>query len=95
VYFVHDTHSMEPTLLGGDYIVIQRVPFTSLQEGEIITYTAGWQPLSADPVTHRIVGSDSYGLLLSGDNNARSEPKNRVTNATYHGKVIAIYRVAK
>lgn len=95
VYFVLDTHSMEPVLLGGDYIVIRRVPFTALEVGEIITYTASWQPTSADPVTHRIVGEDAMGLILSGDNNSRSEPRYRVTNATYHGKVIAIYRVAK
>ena len=95
VYNVMDTHSMEPTLWGGDFIVVVPAPYGELKLGQIITYRADWQPPGAPPVTHRLVKKDSLGWVLSGDNNARSEPQWRVTSKNYIGLVVGIYRVKK
>lgn len=94
-YEVADTHSMEPTLWGGDYIVVSSVPYDELKVGQIITYQADWLPPTAPPVTHRLVMKTGLGWVLSGDNNARSEPQWRVTSKNYIGLVVAIYRVKK
>lgn len=95
VYYVMDTHSMEPTLWGGDFIVVVPAPYHELKLGQIITYQADWQPAGAPPVTHRLVKQDGLGWVLSGDNNARSEPQWRVTSRNYIGLVAGIYRVKK
>lgn len=92
---VMPTGSMEPTIKGGDYLVVDTkgARYEELRAGEIVTYRADWLPKDAPPVTHRLVKKDSYGWVLSGDANPRSEPQWRVTKGTYVGKVIAIYRV--
>lgn len=93
-YFaVKDTHSMEPVLLGGDYVVIQPVSFSNLVVGNIVAYNAEWY--NNQPVVHRIVGIDSEGLIMSGDNNPTSESRFRVTTKNYIGLAIARYRVKK
>jgi hypothetical protein len=93
-YLVMPTGSMEPTITGGDYIVVStKAPYEDLQPGEIITYRADWTRPDSPPVTHRLVQKDSHGWILSGDANSRSEASWRVTKETYIGKVVAIYRV--
>jgi signal peptidase I len=88
------TGSMEPLMKGGDFIVVRGGGFDALQEGQVIAYRAAWIPGDGLPVAHRLVGRDSHGWILSGDNNPRSEPQWRVTERNYIGLVIAIYRVA-
>ena len=51
LYVVMDTHSMEPTLLGGDVIVVAPAPYELLRAGQIITYRAAWLPAASPPVT--------------------------------------------
>ena len=89
------TGSMEPTLTGGDWLVVAWVPFNELRNGEIIVYRAKWVPEGGLPVCHRIVGRDKYGLIMSGDANKQSEAQWRVTEADYVGKLIAVYRTNK
>jgi len=91
-YQVADTHSMEPTLLGGDVIVVAPAPYAELRTGQIITYRAAWLPPESPPVTHRLAQQDAAGWILSGDNNARYESFARVTVADYLGLVVGIYR---
>lgn len=94
VYRVADTHSMEPLLIGRDYIVVappSRAPYADLKVGQVITYKADWY--AKHPVTHRLVQKDKDGWILSGDNNPRSEASWRVTAGTYLGTVDGIYRV--
>lgn len=95
VYSVADTHSMEPTLWGGDYIVVAATPYDELRLGQIIAYQAEWLPPTAVPVVHRLAQQTGLGWILSGDNNARSEPQWRVTSKNYIGLVVGIYRVKK
>ncbi len=102
VYRVLDTHSMEPLLLGGDYIVVTWQPFASVEVGRVITYRADWAPANHPPVTHRLVARDRDGGIASGDNvrpdiddngrNTRSEARYRITRETFIGVVFAIYR---
>lgn len=96
VYSVLDTHSMEPLLYGGDYIVVRSKPFADVALGEVITYIADWQKMGP-PVVHRALVHDSYGYLVGGDNvdAEHTENRYRVTAANYIGTVTAIYRVEK
>ena len=96
VYSVMDTHSMEPLLYGGDFIVVRPKPFSEVALGEVIAYVADWSKMGP-PVTHRVLVRDSYGLLVGGDNvdGQHSENRYRVTSANYIGTVTAVYRVAK
>ena len=94
---VAPTGSMEPTLKGGDIIVIvgeNNRPYSSLRAGEIIVYTADWAP-NGPPVIHRLVQKDKDGWILSGDANPTSESGWRVTEKTYIGVAVAIYRLKK
>lgn len=104
VFWVADTHSMEPLLKGGDYIVLappSRAPYAALKAGQVITYKATWY--SKHPVTHRTRTKDGYGWVVSGDNvrpdiaadgrDRHSEASYRVTEASYLGTVDGIYRV--
>lgn len=93
-FTVQPTGSMEPTIKGGDIIVVDtnKENHSKLRAGEIITYKADWYK-GVEPVTHRLIKKDSYGWLLSGDANPDVETKWRVTENSYVGKVVAIYRV--
>lgn len=84
--------------MGDDYLVVAgkgNRSFGSLKAGEIITYQADWLPVGAAPVTHRLVKRESDGWILSGDDNRQTESKWRVTEKTYIGVVVAIYRLKK
>lgn len=93
VYSVADTHSMEPVIKGGDWIVIAPLPFQDRKPGEIITYVPTWRP-GDQTATHRISLIDKDGLLVEGDNVDGEHPENkwRVTATNYRGVVVAIYR---
>lgn len=90
-YYVLNTHSMEPFLVGGDWIVVQPGNYDALKVGQIITYRADWLPPTDPPVTHRLAQKDSHGWILDGDNNKHYEAHWRVTEKNYVGKVIAVY----
>ncbi len=92
-YYVLNTHSMEPFLHGGDYVVIapqSSRPYSSLKAGEVIAYHADWY--KETPVTHRLVQLDKDGWILSGDHNPRSEANWRVTEKNFIGVVDSVYR---
>lgn len=64
------TGSMEPTLLTGEYILVQKTDVSTLAEGDIITFysedpsTSGWL------ITHRIMEVTSDGTFITkGDAN--------------------------
>lgn len=90
-YYVLNTHSMEPFLVGGDWVVVQPDGYASLQVGQIITYHADWLPPTDPPVCHRLAQKDSYGWILDGDNNRHYEANWRVTEKNFIGRVVAVY----
>ena len=95
LYLMADTHSMEPVMWGGDYIVVappEKRPYSGLRVGEVVTYRADWLPAGALPVTHRLAMKDKYGWILTGDNNSSYESRWRMTEEDYLGTVVAIYR---
>ncbi len=107
VYNVADTHSMEPYLQGGDYVVIDpRVAFADVPVGIPIGYKAEWQPAGGSPVLHRVIGRDASlggGLLVEGDNvkplidsngqDLHRESSFRVKASQYLGVLDGVYRV--
>lgn len=75
---VFRTGSMSPGISPGDIAVVQEVPATSLQPGEVATVQ---REGSALPVTHRVVASETdpadpqkVFLTMKGDANASEDP---------------------
>lgn len=65
------TGSMEPTILTGDYIIIDRTATSDLSEGDIISYYSTDPQIAGMVVTHRIVGIlDDGRYLTRGDANS-------------------------
>lgn len=62
-----ETGSMEPDYPIGSMVVVERVYFEALSEGDVITYVVSGNTV----VTHRVVGIDTEHRLLTtkGDNN--------------------------
>jgi hypothetical protein len=89
---VKDTHSMEPLLMGGDFVVVAIRPYAELESGRVVSYRADWA--EGQIVTHRTVQKDAAGWIMSGDHNPRSEPQSRMTERNYIGEVVARWRVA-
>lgn len=86
--------SMEPTIHGGDIIVVDKAIILSQnQVGHILTYFPEWKPIREN-TCHRMVGWDKEGAIMEGDAEiATTENKNRVNKANYDGEVIKIFRV--
>jgi signal peptidase I len=89
-----DGTSMLPTLEEGDLVVIQNVPFSNLQVGDIIVYNP---PCSAtgSSVIHRIIEPSGGGFITKGDNNPYTDPsggisRGAITADCYVGKVVFV-----
>lgn len=63
-------HSMEPTLMPGDLVVVKRVD--EAEVGDIVVYRPPTEP--AARVVHRVVERDGDALELQGDNNDWRDP---------------------
>jgi len=92
-YTVTGSGSMEPTLHGGDFIVIDKsIQLSSSQLGHILTYFPDWKPVRENTV-HRMVAWDKSGAIMEGDAEvAHTENRNRVNKGNYDGEVVKIYR---
>jgi hypothetical protein len=83
---------MLPLIRPGDYLVIAPTAFSDALLGKVVVYAPAWN--KGGLVAHRAVsGTARGGFIASGDNNARSEPREPVTAATYRGEVVGIYRL--
>jgi signal peptidase I len=90
-----DGHSMLPTLEGGDLVVIQSVPLTDVNVGDIIVYGS---PCSAggESVVHRVVNITNAGLITEGANNPQTDQYLReiavspITQQCLEGKVMFV-----
>jgi signal peptidase len=79
--------SMEPTMSPGDVIVIEDVPASEIEEGDIITFTnAG----GTSPTTHRVIevieGSEGVEFRTAGDN-SESVDQRPVSPTEVEGRV--------
>lgn len=63
--------SMEPALQRGDMVVVQGKPFNSIQEGDILVFSAEHkgEQCKSIPIIHRVVARDGERLSTRGDNN--------------------------
>jgi signal peptidase I len=94
-----DGISMLPTLEEGDLVVIAKVPFNSIQQGDIIVYSG---PCSAvyyngvpAPVIHRVAEITGAGFLTKGDNNGYTDQEGHIaygpiTQDCVEGKVLFV-----
>ena len=74
------TGSMEPTIVPGDIVLIQKRQNYAV--GDIVTYQ------SASPITHRIVEKTESGYITQGDaNNTRDD---EIASSRIIGKVVKI-----
>ena len=93
VYVVADTHSMEPLLMVGDYVVVDpHFPFASLRRGQVVTYAIELVPHRRDPITHRTQDQNPAGWVMRGDNANPQAPETfTMTEHDYIGKVVGVY----
>lgn len=71
------TGSMEPTILTGDYIIIDRKDITNLQIGDIISFYSEEENTKGLIVTHRIIDINENGeYVTKGDANNVTDVKN-------------------
>jgi signal peptidase len=83
--------SMSPSLEVGDLVIIQGVPASEIQVGDIIVYDS---PLFTYPVVHRVIRiqnetQDKISFITKGDANAGEDAP--VSEDSVHGRVI--YRI--
>jgi len=67
-----DGISMLPTLEGGDLVVIQGVPVSDVNVGDIVVYN-NLCSTQGESVVHRVVNITIGGLITKGDNNPRND----------------------
>ena len=89
-----DGTSMLPTLEGGDLVIIQGVPYSSIHVGDIIVYNDQCSS-QGESVIHRVVAINSGGFTTMGDNNPGTDQAlniavSEITPNCYVGKVIFV-----
>jgi signal peptidase I len=68
-YIIVGGKSMQPTLHGGDLVIVQRE--TTYRAGDIVAYHIPSGLFQGRRIIHRIVGGDPvHGFVMRGDNNA-------------------------
>lgn len=101
VSWIAPTGSMKPLLQDWDYVVISspdKDPYENIQAGDVVSYDASKSPHFDGSemykrVMHRAVMKDRLGWVMSGDANAHTESKWRLTKENYLGRLVAIYRL--
>jgi hypothetical protein len=88
IYKTSGTPSMLPLIDGQVFVVGQPKAYDQLCEGDIANYNAKW---AGGTVLHRLVAKDKEGWIPSGDNNARSEPNEKVKPDNYCDVVVKIH----
>lgn len=89
VYEVNPTGSMEPFVNETTWIVVRKLPFSSVREKDIILYKAFWYPRVVHAVIRR--SSDGGALVVKGYANAIPDPQ-LVTEPMYLGTVVGVIR---
>lgn len=74
VYLVAPTGSMEPALMGGDYVVVDpKFPYNQLSVGRMTNYQARWLPPEDPTVTHWASAKQGNEWIMDGEHNAHYE----------------------
>ncbi len=79
---------MEPIIVAGDCLIVQRVAFEEIVEGKIYAFN----PLGA-VTAHRSIFKDAYGWFMGGDNAPVFDRGARMTAENIVGEVIYIGHV--
>lgn len=66
--YIVTSGSMEPTFSPGDYIIVKQEDFSSLNEGDVITFTE-----DGTIVTHRVKSIAESGVETQGDANGATD----------------------
>jgi len=82
------THSMYPTYVGGETIIVRKEPFDKIKVGDIIIYR-NYLNYKVDYVIHRVIWRDSEALICKGDNNGYID-ENPIFKCHYVGTAIGI-----
>ncbi|MDD6268473.1 MAG: signal peptidase I [Oscillospiraceae bacterium] len=78
--------SMEPTIYPGDYILVEKVSYDELEEGDIITFYSSDSSILGMPNTHRIAEINEDGSFVTkGDANSNCD-ETAVTSERVIGK---------
>ena len=76
--------SMEPLILKGDEVEIERVNFSKLVKGDIIAF---WSPEFKNIVIHRFYKTEQGRIITKGDDNLVADPSSvNITN--FLGKMV-------
>lgn len=82
--------SMEPTIGTGDVVVVNDVPASAVEQGDVITYGGS---VTEPPTTHRVIAVEGSGaervFRTKGDNNEDPDPS-PVPAAELRGKVMEL-----
>lgn len=91
-YSIVETDSMEPTIMVGEFIVVEEITYQEVQE----MLENDEQPIIVFinnvglKIVHRAIGEDSQGIITKGDNpNITSEDPNRVVESRLLGIVVS------
>lgn len=91
---VQGTGSMRPYIPSGNaaneivaYVSIERVPFSDLKQGDLVTYRT-----QAGNILHQLAAKDGDGWIASGLHNAGYD-RSRVTVSNFTGRVVKTYIV--
>lgn len=94
---VADTHSMEPFLYGGDFIVVDfQFPYYGIGPGMLPVYDPNWADQSVPLVCHMSVERTGDAWIVTGINNRYSESGSRaMTEADYRGMCVQVFTARK
>ncbi len=80
--------SMEPIIVAGDCLIVQKVAFEEIVEGKIYAF----MPMS-DVTAHRAIFKDSFGWFMGGDNAPVFDRGARMTAENIVGEIVFIGHV--
>lgn len=82
------THSMYPTYIGGETVIVFKEQFNKIKTGDIIIYR-NYINYKVDYVIHRVIWRDSDALICKGDNNNYID-ENPIFECDYIGTAVGV-----
>ena len=96
-FIVAPTGSMEPFMIGGDYIVVKPIKYEEIKPGMMLNYQARWLPSTSSTVTHWAASMFGGEWIMDGQHNSHYEKgdNERMGPKEFRGQVVAIYTQRK